>query len=156
MSDRHEIIAEETVEGFSVWTAYVPEKIRFVDPRPYATVVFDEEQNTVHESFANTEEAALVLQSTRVSEIERGLLEPMNVTQKLDLTEEQQANYTEYMIEEMAAKLAERIMDGSIQVESLELERDPATGHHPDCDGECGGTGVPFDVAEKELPGQYL
>ena len=138
MSDRHKIIADEAVEGseYTVWTAYVPEQIRFVNPLPYATVVFDADQQSMHEAFSDTEEGALANQAEVVTSILKGTFEVMELDE-FELDEDQQEAYKVYMIEELSTKIAEGMMSES-------LERDPATGHHPDCDGECGGTGKPF------------
>ena len=151
MSDRHKIITDEKVDGYdyNVWTAYVPEQIRFVSPLKYATVVFTPEQVSVWEAFADTEDEALANQAAIVATIVDGDFVEQ-VMPELELTEEQAEAYKQYMIEELSLKLATQMMDSS-------LERDPATGHHPECDGECGGTGKPEDgYKATELPGQYL
>lgn len=136
MSDRHEIIASEDVGEYNVWTAYVPPQIRFVNPLPYATVVFDADQQSMHEAFADNEEDALANQAEVVTSILKGTFEIMELDE-FELTDEQQEAYKQYMIEELSVKLAEGML-------AEQPERDPATGHHPDCDGECGGTGKPF------------
>ncbi len=146
MSDRHEIIADEAAGEYTVWSAYVPEQIRFVSPLPYATVVFDEDQVSQWEAFADTADEALANQAAVVTSILKGTFTVMELPE-LELTDDQAEAYKVYMVEELSAKLAEQLMDAS-------LERDPATGHHPDCDGECGGTGKPTEAPD--LPGQYL
>ncbi len=151
MSDRHEIIADEAVEGsdYTVWSAYVPAQIRFVSPLPYATVVFDSEQQSMYEAFADTREEAYANQAAVIESINDGTFTVQEIGD-FELTEEQEAAYKLYMVEELSTKIAEGVMSGTLE----QLERDPATGHHPDCDGECGGTGTPTE--EPELPGQYL
>ena len=147
-SDRHEIIADEAVEGsdYTVWSAYVPPQIRFVSPLPYATVVFDADQVSQWEAFAETADEALANQAAVVTSILKGTFTVQELD-NLELTDEQAEAYKQYMIEELSSKIATSMMED-------QLERDPATGHHPDCDGECGGTGTPTE--EPDLPGQYL
>ena len=148
MSDRHRIIANEDVDNseYTVWSAYVPKQIRFVDPAPYVTVVFTPDQRSVFEAFATEEDDALANQATVIASILDGQFVEQ-VMPELELTEEQREAYKVYMIEELSMKIAKDMMDES-------LERDPATGHHPDCDGECGGNGTPTEAVD--LPGQYL
>jgi hypothetical protein len=157
MSERHKIIADESIDNtdYQVWSAYVPEQIRFVSEHPYATVVFTDGTKSVWEAFADTEDEALANQAAVVASIMDGQFTEQ-VMPELELTEEQAEAYKVYMIEELSTKIASQMMDE-------QLERDPATGHHPDCDGECGGTGKPtlelvpdLDDNEGDLPGQYL
>jgi hypothetical protein len=161
MSDRHKIIANEDVDNtdYNVWSAYVPEQIRFVNPAPYVTVVFTPDQRSVYEAFAEEEADALANQATVIEAILDGHFEEQ-VMPELELTEDQREAYKVYMIEELSTKIAKNMIEE-------QLERDPATGHHPDCDGECGGTGKPnlelvpdLDDNEGDDPyggvGQYL
>jgi hypothetical protein len=126
-----------------------------VSEQPYATVVFTDGTKSVWEAFADTEDEALANQAAVVASIMDGQFTEQ-VMPELELTEEQAEAYKVYMIEELSTKIASQMMDE-------QLERDPATGHHPDCDGECGGTGKPtlelvpdLDDNEGDLPGQYL
>jgi hypothetical protein len=151
-SDRHKIIADDDIKGseYTVWSAYVPPQIRFVSPLPYATVVFAADQRSVFEAFADTEDEALANQAAVVTSIMDGQFEEQTMDD-LELTDEQGEAYKQYMIEELSTKLATEMMS------EAGLERDPATGHHPDCDGECGGSGTGTnDVKGEDLPGQYL
>ena len=150
MSDeRHEVIASDDVDGWTVWTAYVPEVIRFVDPRPYATVVFDEDSKTVNEGFTDTRNDAYAMHADRVQETKDGVLEIMQLEQEIKLTDEQKVAYRTYQVKLLSEQIAADMLAGG-------APRDPATGHHPECDGDCGGSGEPDAGYGDDLPGQYL